>query len=275
MNTASLYTLWTIDLTLMLLSFVVQLWTRRAGIVDAAWSFAIAFGAIYVALIHLEGDLWTRVFIGVASSIWFARLGWHLISRYQQERVEDGRYARMRAASGRWAIPVFLLFFIAQAGIALLFSLPMWVLTQIPHAEWTALHPCLLMAAFALIVIAFCGETSADRQLAEFRAKASNRGKTLRTGLWAYSRHPNYFFEWLHWFAYPLIGLDLILRGGMEAGLSLWIYGLWLYPVLMFVFLYYVTGIPFTEQQALHSRGDDYRRYQQDTPLFFPRRPRQ
>jgi len=274
MNTASLYTLWTIDLTLMLLSFIVQLWTKRAGIVDAAWSFAIAFGALYVAVIHVEGDLWTRIFIGVASSIWFARLGWHLITRYQHETTEDGRYARMRAASGRLEVPVFLLFFLFQALIALLFSLPMWVLTQIPQAEWTALHPLLLLAALLLMAGAFWGETTADRQLAQFRALRTNRGKTLRTGLWAYSRHPNYFFEWLHWFAYPLIGLDLVLQGSMEGGLSIWVYGLWLYPVLMFVFLYFVTGIPFTEQQALSNRGEDYRRYQQDTPLFFPRRPR-
>lgn len=274
MNTHSLYTLWTIDVTLMLLSFVVQLWTRRAGIVDAAWSFAIASGALYVAIIHQDGDLWTRIFIGAASSIWFARLGAHLLSRYQKETHEDGRYARMRAASGRFAIPVFMLFFLFQAVIALLFTLPMWVLTQIPQSDWSALHPLVLLVALLLMVVAFWGETTADRQLAAFRAKRSNRGKTLRTGLWAYSRHPNYFFEWLHWFAYPLIGFDLALHGMDHSSLSVWVYALWLYPVLMFVFLYFVTGIPYTEQQALSSRGDDYRRYQADTPLFFPRKPR-
>jgi len=81
-------------------------------------------------------------------------------------------------------------------------------------------------------------------------------------GLWRYSRHPNYFFEWLHWFAYPIIGL--------AAGQ----YVLWIYPLLMWLFLYYVTGIPFSEKQAIKSRGQNYLDYQQKTSMFIPRKPK-
>ena len=72
----------------------------------------------------------------------------------------------------------------------------------------------------------------------------------------------NYFFEWLHWFSYPLIAVGAALAG--------W---LWLLPVAMFLFLWFVTGIPHTEKQALKSRGDDYREYQRTTSPFIPWRP--
>lgn len=261
----SMHTLWIlllIDLALMAVALIINQLTKRAGIVDVMWSFCILIASVYSAVFHDQGDIWTRILIGAIGVLWFGRLGLHLLKRYQHETQEDGRYANMRQASGKYETPVFIIFFIFQAGLALLFSIPMWWLTQIPTSEWRPFHGWVLLFAAAWLIIALWGETTADRQLAKFRQSPHNRGKTLRSGLWAYSRHPNYFFEWLHWFVYPLIGI--------EAGL----YGLWLYPILMFLFLYYVTGIPFTEKQALLSRGEDYRLYQQQTSLFFPRSPR-
>lgn len=262
MDIHTLWSLFWIDLGLMAVAFIINQVTKRAGIVDVMWSFCILVNSVYCAVIQQQGDEWTRLLMGMIGVLWFGRLGWHLLVRYAHETKEDGRYASMRAASGKFATPVFLIFFIFQAGLALLFSLPMWWLTQIPTRDWSQFHGFVLLGAAIWLLLALWGESTADRQLAQFRQSAHNHGKTMRTGLWAYSRHPNYFFEWLHWFVYPIIGI--------EAGL----YGLWLYPILMFLFLYYVTGIPFTEKQALLSRGDDYRLYQQQTSLFFPRSPR-
>ena len=98
---------------------------------------------------------------------------------------------------------------------------------------------------------------------AAFREDPGNRGKTCRNGLWAWSRHPNYFFEWLHWFTYVLLAV-----GSHTFLLSL------AGPVVMLVFLDRVSGIPWTEAQALRSRGEDYRRYQQEVSAFFPWPPR-
>ncbi|MEQ4564144.1 MAG: DUF1295 domain-containing protein, partial [Acinetobacter sp.] len=67
----------------------------------------------------------------------------------------------------------------------------------------------------------------------------------------------------LHWFAYPILGL------------AVGVYVLWIYPLLMWLFLYYITGIPFSEQQALKNRGQNYRDYQQRTSMFIPRKPKQ
>ena len=93
-------------------------------------------------------------------------------------------------------------------------------------------------------------------RLARFRSDRNNHGTVCERGFWKYSRHPNYFFEWLHWWAYVLLsgGTWLTLIG----------------PVVMLVFLFRLTGIPHTEAQSLRSRGDAYRRYQRTTSIFIP-----
>ena len=104
------------------------------------------------------------------------------------------------------------------------------------------------------------GETAADRQLEKFREDPSQRGRTCRAGLWRYSRHPNYFFEWLMWMAYALFAIGSPPWGWLTLGC----------PAVMLYLLFKVTGIPATEAQALRSRGDDYRQYQQTTNIFVP-----
>ena len=99
----------------------------------------------------------------------------------------------------------------------------------------------------------------ADRQLARWRSDPANRGRTCRGGLWRYSRHPNYFFEWLHWFAYVALAW-----GGPHGPWTLAV------PALLLVLLLFVTGIPYTEARALKTRGDDYRAYQRETSVFIP-----
>ena len=124
----------------------------------------------------------------------------------------------------------------------------------------------LTIATLAAVIVWFssiAGEWIADRQLSKFRAHPSNRGKTCRVGLWSWSRHPNYFFEWLHWFSYVLLAIA-----------SPYFWWSWIGPVLMLAFLYRVSGIPWTEAQSLRSRGDDYRRYQDEVSAFVPLPPK-
>jgi steroid 5-alpha reductase family enzyme len=108
-------------------------------------------------------------------------------------------------------------------------------------------------------MIAVGGEALADFQLHRFKADPANRGKTCRAGLWNYSRHPNYFFEWLVWCAYALYACA---SPGGWAGLAC--------PLLMFYFLFRVTGIPLTEAQAVKTKGEDYLDYQRTTSVFVP-----
>ncbi len=111
--------------------------------------------------------------------------------------------------------------------------------------------------------VGMIGLAVADRQLARFKADRGNRGRTCCRGLWRYSRHPNYFFESIHWWAYAP------LAWGTSFG---WI--ALVVPMLLLYFVLFVTGIPPTEAQSLASRGEDYRRYQRTTSRFIPWFPR-
>jgi len=151
-------------------------------------------------------------------------------------------------------------FFQVQALWSVLFSLPF-----LPVAFSRAAAPAWYdVAGVAVWLVAVGGEAVADRQLARFRRRPDSGGTTCREGLWRYSRHPNYFFEWVHWFAYVFLAL-----GSPYVWVALW------GPVVMLLFLFKLTGIPYTEKRALASRGEDYRRYQQTTSVFVPWPPKE
>ncbi len=229
--------------------------TRDATSVDVAWSAGLALLSIGYA-IFLDADLARRVLVGGLASVWAIRLAHFLLTeRVLKASEEDGRYQAMRSHWGGRAQPYFFLFYQGQALVAVLFSLPILAAMQNgPLNTWSYL-------GVFVWVVAVGGETIADRQLAAFRNDPTNKGQVCRVGLWRYSRHPNYFFEWVHWWTYVLIGQGTPLT--------------WLGPVLMFLFLFRLTGIPYTEQQALRSRGDRYRQYQRSTSVFFPWFPKE
>jgi steroid 5-alpha reductase family enzyme len=184
---------------------------------------------------------------------WAARLAWHLGGRLGAG--EDGRYAELRRSAGSRAGVVFLAVYSVQAVLVVGLGLVFVPLTRAVEVGWRATD----LLALAVFAAALLGESAADRQLQRWRAEPANRGRTCRIGLWRFSRHPNYLFEWLHWFTYPLLGLGLP-QGEL----------LWLAPAGMFLLIRFVSGVPPTEAQALRSRGDDYRDYQRTTHPFFP-----
>lgn len=238
----------------MSLLWLVQVITKNAGIVDVAWAFGTGVLGVWFALSDATGDPTRGIIVAILVGVWAARLGFYLASRVLRES-EDGRYRSLREALGSWTQPVMFLFFQVQALWGVMFALPMWAAVQsaTPALAWND------WLGIAIWVIAIGGEVLADRQLNQFRREPQNRGKVCREGLWRYSRHPNYFFEWLHWWAYVFIGLGSAWWWITIAGVA-----------VMYVFLTRVTGIPYTEQQALRSRGEAYRRYQQTTNVFFP-----
>jgi len=242
-----------VSVVLLVCLWWVQKRLHNAGIVDVGWALAMVLGAtIYVAF--AEGALDRRMLTAFVAIPWSARLFWHILTDRVIGKPEDGRYKRMREASGRWVQPVFLAFFLFQALLAVLFCLPMAMAASVlqPLNGWA-------FAAAALGIFSVILEGVADGQLKRWRNNPENRGKTCRTGLWRYSRHPNYFFEWLHWWSYPMFCMG-----------SPYFWPALAFPFLMFIFLWYVTGIPYTEAQAIRSRGEDYRQYQRETSMFFP-----
>lgn len=236
-------------------------WTHgrrgNAGIVDVAWTLGVGLLSLIYCVTASEGEPMRRAVLAVIVATWSGRLAWHILQRVRR-MPEDGRYTALKESWGEQAPKKMLFFFMFQAVAASAFSLPMLVAAA-NSAAWTGTD----FAALAVAVVALTGEAIADRQLQKFREQPGNRGKTCRMGLWRYSRHPNYFFEWLHWFVYVLLAWS-----APYGWLTL------LAPAAMLHFVLNVTGVPPTEKQALQSRGDDYRLYQQETSVFFPWPPR-
>lgn len=240
------------------LMFFVWLLARRidnAGVVDVAWSLGFAVVATVYFLLGQGGDS-RRLLIFAMVAIWSLRLGgylWMRVAKHHPE--EDGRYAALRTQYPRRTWLMFLGFFQLQAVLLVVLSVPFAMASSNPSAvlsfwEWSGA---------ALWLFAMAGEALADFQLHRFRARPENRGRTCRAGLWRYSRHPNYFFEWLVWVAYFVFAL-----GTPDGWISVFC------PALMLFFLFKVTGIPATEAQAVRTRGDDYRDYQRTTSAFVP-----
>ncbi|OZG75320.1 hypothetical protein BTA51_02745 [Hahella sp. CCB-MM4] len=257
MDTSSLI----LSLFLILPLFVAGWWIQErqqdAGWVDVLWAFCVAAVAVFYVTVG-KGDLSLRLLTGAIYLLWFGRLGLHLTIRLLESEEEDGRYARMRQWAGKKSSVVFLGFYLMQASWVWIFTLPAWLLAA---GRWPPLW--CVSAALLVVVVSWWGESVADAQLLDFKRNPSNQQQVCRQGLWRYSRHPNYFFEWCHWFCYPLLGIASYGGG--------W---LWAAPLVMFIFLYFVTGIPFSEQQALSRRGEAYRHYQQTTSMFIPWKPK-
>ncbi|MGD8396071.1 MAG: DUF1295 domain-containing protein, partial [Candidatus Eiseniibacteriota bacterium] len=257
--------IWIIALTggagaalLMLLLWLVQRRTGNAGIIDVGWSAAVGGMAVFCAVAG-TGEPARRLMLGAMGGLWGFRLATHLLVDRVVGKPEEGRYRELRAHWQRHLQWKLLGFFELQAVAVVLLSLP-FLLGTADASPFPAGGDLLALAVFA---VGWLGEWTADRQLRAFKADAASHGRTCRRGLWRYSRHPNYFFEWVIWCAFALGA------AGAPAG---WL--AWIAPAIMLLLLVWVTGIPPAEQQALRSRGDDYRRYQRETSAFVPWFPR-
>ncbi len=234
-------------------------WLNNYGVVDIAWSYAFAALAVGYALL---GSGWPerRALIAAMVTVWSLRLGTHLLVRVASKHpTEDGRYRQLRADwAGHFDLKMAG-FFQLQAASVVLLGLPVLAAASNPAA---ALAP-LEWAGAAVWLLAISGEALADAQLAAFRRDPARAGQVCDAGLWRYSRHPNYFFEWLIWVGYFLFGCA-----------SPWGWVGIVSPASILFLLLRVTGIPATEEQSLRSKGEAYRSYQRRTSAFVPLPPR-
>lgn len=241
----------------MALAWVLARRANNAGWVDVAWTYA--FTVVAVILSALGGAPTERkILLLVLVGGWSLRLGTYLFRRVGRH-PEDPRYAQLRDQFPKRPWLMFFGVFQAQAVLVGILSTPFALVASNPAPGLT--HWEILAAAVWLCGLT--GESVADAQLAAFKRNPVNRGRVCDTGLWRFSRHPNYFFEWLIWVAFG------VMAGGHPFGWA----GL-ISPVIMYLLLTMVTGIPPAEAGSLKSRGDAYRAYQSRTSAFFPLPPR-
>ncbi len=239
---------------LMLCLWFIETRTNDAGLVDVGWSGGIGVAALYLAFVS-SGWLPRRCLVGTLAVMWSLRLAGYLLVDRIFRRDEDFCYRALRERWGARSHFYFLLMFLFQSLLVIPFVVPLFVLMTYGQEAFTRWE----MTGALLALGAIAGETTADYQMARFRNTPANRGAVCRWGLWRYSRHPNYFFEWLHWLSYSV----------MAIGVPGWPWTL-TGPIGILVPLFLLTGIPATEARALTRRGEVYRAYQQSTSMFVP-----
>ncbi len=234
--------------------YLVQRRLLEADVVDLGWTAGLGAAAIFYAAVLADGLPARRWLVAAMAGLWAARLAGYLLFKRVLVSGEDGRYEDLRAKWGLAAQARFFVFFQAQGLLVALLSIHflMAMLAPGPLRAWDGL-------GLLIWVVAIGGESIADRQLSRFRSDPANRGRVCRAGLWRYSRHPNFFFEWVHWLSYIPIAVG-----------SPWLPAMAIAPGLMLFVILRVTGIPPIEERAVRSRGEAYREYQRTTNAFFP-----
>jgi steroid 5-alpha reductase family enzyme len=244
---------------IMALAWLSQQKSGNSGWVDVSWSLGVGLTAVFAVLAPFQHDWphWRQVAIAVAAACWCLRLGLH-ITRRTRASADDPRYGDLIKQWGDAAPRRMFWFLQAQAVVGALLSLSAALAGHNPNPTVRVQD----LVGLILLLGAIVGEAVADHQLTAFRSDPSNRNAICDIGLWAWSRHPNYFFEWLFWVGFSVVAID---SGHNPYG--------WLSlaaPICMYWVLVCVSGIPPLEAHMLRSRGEVFRAYQSRTSAFFP-----
>jgi steroid 5-alpha reductase family enzyme len=239
---------------MMLVLWLIQQRNKNAGIVDIGWAYGLGLLAILYGVAGKSPAL-PRFIITAMAVLWSFRLGTHLVQRFVG-KPEEGRYQQLRKDWSKGTAWKFFIFFEVQAILDVALSIPFLLVCSDLNAP-ASLRPVQILG-IVIWGIAIAGESVADFQLTRFKRR-SDRSQVCREGLWNYSRHPNFFFEWLVWIGWALFAQPVHLG---------WL--AWSAPLIMIFFLLRITGIPATEEQSLRSKGEAYAEYQRTTSAFVP-----
>lgn len=245
-------------LVFMCLLWLLSLALKNASIVDIFWGIGFVIITWVAFVLASQGYLPRKQLIAVLVTIWGLRLAIHIAIR-NWGKPEDFRYAKWRQENGaRWWWFSFFQVFLLQGSL-------MWIISTPILAAQTSGFPVILtpldMIGVILWIIGFLFEAIGDLQLMFFKATDSNRGKVLTTGLWKYTRHPNYFGEAVVWWGYYFIALA---AGFWWTAFS---------PILMTYLLLKVSGVAMLERTMKTKPG--YEDYMQKTSSFVPWFPKE
>ncbi len=239
--------------------WLLSLRLRDAGIVDIIWGPGFALIG-WIGWLQLRPGHPSALLVLACVTIWSLRLGWHLWARHRLSRREDARYAAMRAVDPeRFATRSLWTVFMLQAGILWGLALPI----HLAMGGDASGRPGLLsLVGLVLFVAGFAVESVADAALLAFRRDPANRGRLLTSGLFAWSRHPNYFGECVLWTGIGLMAWD-------ASGSALAMLG----PAALTALILRVSGVPLLDEHMRRTRPD-YAEYAARTSAIIPRPPR-
>ena len=255
-----LFAVWALLVVTMAVDWVYQRRVHNVGFVDVFWAFGVGISGIVAALFPFAGAMPSirQVVVAVLVAVWMLRLGIHMLVRVAPG-PEDLRYVQFRK---EWGADFQLRLFWFMQNLAygsILFPLAIYLAAHNP-APWPRIADFI---AIAILLLALGGEALADRQLKNFKADPANKAGICDRGLWSLSRHPNYFFEWLGWFAYPVMAIDFTGTYG-------WGFLALGAPALMYYVLIRYTGLPSLDAHMVRTRGDAWRAYVARTHALVP-----
>ncbi len=236
--------------------FVAARSKKRYDLIDSAWGVGFVLAALISWLLGTR-ELRT-VLVTLLVSLWGIRLARHIFRRFRSHHTEDWRYAQMRQRWGSQADSnAFIRVFILQAVLITIGVLPVIIINTVsgPGLNW------LDITGLAVWVVGFYFESIGDRQLAAFLKNPVNKGKLMTSGLWKYTRHPNYFGESAQWWGIYLIALSVPYGWAGIVG-----------PILITVLVTRVSGVPLLEKS--YAGRPDWEAYKARTSIFIPLPPK-
>jgi steroid 5-alpha reductase family enzyme len=248
---------------LIVLAYMAAIWllsllTRNASIVDIFWGLGfVLLAAVY--FVATDGFFGRKVLITTLVAVWGLRLSLYILWR-NWGKGEDYRYRKWREEAGEkfWWTSLFQVFLL-QGALLWLISAPILAAQFNDDPDHFSALDLLGTLVWG---VGFCFEAVGDWQLARFKSDPANKGKVMRSGLWAYTRHPNYFGDATLWWGYYLIATGT--AGGYWTFFS---------PILMTVLLLRVSGVALLERTQIETKPQ-YRDYIESTSAFFPWFPR-
>jgi steroid 5-alpha reductase family enzyme len=243
---------WAVVAVIMFLVWLWALKIKNNGVVDIFWAFNFLVIAIIIWFLA-SGYPARKNMVCTLAALWSLRLGSYLLMRVGSHlEVEEGRYKQLRQ---EWNNTKFFFFFQMQAFSNVMLSIPFFIIASNTNPQ---IHTLEYIGA-SLWLFCIIGEGIADWELQHFKKQAENKGKVCQYGLWNYSRHPNYFFQFSIWVSVFLFALP-----SPYGWLSI------ICPLSIGYLIFKVTGIPMTEEQAVRSKGEAYKEYQRTTSAFVP-----
>lgn len=238
--------------------FIISQIKKNNGLIDIAWGFSFIVTAISSLIISKELNIY-KIVITLITIIWGLRLSVYLFIRNWNKK-EDFRYQAMR---NKWQtklkLKAFFKVFLSQSIFSYVISLPILLTNFYAINLITIQSLIILIVGIIIFIIGFSFEVLADMQLKKFKSNPLNKNKILKTGVWSYTRHPNYFGETTLWWGIGIVALSPITLISFISLIS---------PLIITLLLRYVTGVPLLEKK--YKTNLEYQEYSKYTPIFIP-----